>query len=110
MSVSPALKYDVVQVTKEPDKIGSIVSRYLDMETQAKADTKVLLALQAEIFGVMGQSKLTPAEYKIIFKRHFKYESWNQIRHGMNYSERAVFSLYKSALDKIDLILCSKMQ
>ena len=103
-SINAVLKDEVVQASKEHDKMGSLVAKIVDLENEVNADIDKLVDLRTslleEIKNVLGQGTV---EFNVIYLKYFVYKRQCEISYLINYTRQAVGEIEKRALKKLEL-------
>jgi hypothetical protein len=102
-SISAVLKDEVVQSSKQSDKVASCVAKIIDLETEVNELTDRLIdtreMLLKEITRILGHGAV---EFKVIYLKYFKYERQGDICSVMHYTRESVRQIEMRALKKLE--------
>lgn len=95
---------DRVQSSHNPDKIGQIVARKIDLEAETLDEIELLLDKQGEIEDVLRE--LHNPDYALLLQYHYiRGLTWDAISDKMHYSTRWILTLHGRALEEIDKLI-----
>lgn len=101
-SINAVLKDEVVQASKQHDKMGSLVAKIVDLEKEVDSDVDRLVdmrtSLLEEIKKILGQGTV---EFNVIYLKYFVYKRQCDISDLINYTRQAVGEIEKRALKKL---------
>lgn len=103
-SISSDMSQERVQSTKQPDKIGGIVAKIVDLDNQINAEIDQFVDLKKEI-----RDKITtlesPDERLILQDRYLNFLTWEHIAETLNFSTQWVYEIHKRALHSFEKCL-----
>lgn len=95
---------DRVQSSHNPDKIGQIVAKKLDLESDALDEIDLMLDKMYEVEAVL--RKLHNPDYAQLLQYHYiRGMTWDAISDKMHYSKRWIQTLHGRALDEVNKII-----
>lgn len=95
---------DRVQSSHNPDKIGQIVAKKLDLEADALDEIDLMLDKMYEVEAVL--RKLHNPDYAQLLQYHYiRGMTWDAISDKMHYSKRWIQTLHGRALDEVNKII-----
>ena len=104
--ITPEMSSDRVQSSHPPDKLGLLVARKVDLETQCMEEITRAFDTMNEIEYVI--DLVEPVGYqRLLQKKYIKGETWERISEELYYSYQWIYVLHKRALAKVDKILAS---
>lgn len=103
ISVTSVLKDDVVSGGGTGDKVGTIVSKIVDMENELDREIDKLVDLKREVMSVIDQ--LEPTKCEILYKRYLQKKTWEKIAVETGFSYVWVCKLHGRALQDVERIL-----
>ena len=103
ISVTSVLKDDVVSGGGTGDKVGTMVSKIIDMEYELDREIDELVDLKREVMSVIDQ--LEPTKCEILYKRYFQNKTWENIAVETGFSYVWVCKLHGRALQDVERIL-----
>lgn len=103
-SITTGLKEDVVQSSGVTDKIGDTVSKIIDLQQEINDDIDSFVDLKREIMSVIDRIDDVNL-IDILYKRYFKYETWERIATEMNFTYQWVCKLHGRALQKVQQLI-----
>lgn len=103
ISVTSVLKDDVVSGGGTGDKVGTIVSKIIDMENELDREIDKLVDLKREVMSVIDQ--LEPTKCEILYKRYLQKKTWEKIAVETGFSYVWVCKLHGRALQDVERIL-----
>ena len=103
ISVTSVLKDDVVSGGGTGDKVGTIVSKIVDMEYELDREIDKLVDLKREVMSVIDQ--LEPTKCEILYKRYLQKKTWEKIAVETGFSYVWVCKLHGRALQDVERIL-----
>lgn len=104
LSITGTWKEDVVHTSGVSDKIGNTVAKIIDLQNEIDENIDKLVDLKREIMKVIDQLE-DSAMIDILYKRYFKYETWEQIALDMNFTYQWVCKLHGKALQEVKKII-----
>lgn len=102
--ITQTLKTDVVQGSKSNDKIGKIVSKIADLETELETEVKQLIDAEKKATQIIDLAP-TILEREILYRRYIQGQQWNYIAEELGYSYQWVWITHKKVLQHIDELL-----
>lgn len=103
ISVTSVLKDDVVSGSGTGDKVGTMVSKIIDMEYELDREIDKLVDLKREVMSVIDQ--LEPTKCEILYKRYLQNKTWEKIAVETGFSYVWVCKLHGRALQDVERIL-----
>lgn len=103
ISVTSVLKDDVVSGGGTGDKVGTMVSKIIDMEYELDREIDKLVDLKREVMSVIDQ--LEPTKCEILYKRYLQKKTWEKIAVETGFSYVWVCKLHGRALQDVERIL-----
>ena len=95
---------DRVQSSHNPDKIGQIVAKKLDLEADALDEIDLMLDKMYEVEAVLRE--LQNPDYAQLLQYHYiRGMTWDAISEKMHYSKRWIQTLHGRALDEVNKII-----
>lgn len=108
ISITSVLKDDVVSGGGTGDKVGTIVSKIIDMENELDQEIDKLVDLKREILSVIDQLDVNKCE--ILYKRYLQNKTWEKIAVETGFSYVWVCKLHGRALQDVERILNGESQ
>ena len=108
ISVTSVLKDDVVSGGRTEDKVGTMVSKIIDMEYELDREIDKLVDLKREVMSVIDQ--LEPTKCEILYKRYLQKKTWEKIAVETGFSYVWVCKLHGRALQDVERILNGESQ
>ena len=107
--ITPEMSSDRVQSSHPPDKLGQLVAKKVDLETQLMGEIDMALDVMNEIEAVI--DRVSPVGYQMILqKKYIEGKTWEQVAEEVCYSSPWIWVLHKRALAEVDKILASGIQ
>ena len=107
--ITPEMSSDRVQSSHPPDKLGQLVAKKVDLETQLMGEIDMALDAMNEIEAVIDQ--VPSVGYQMILqKKYIEGKTWEQVAEEVCYSSPWIWVLHKRALAEVDKILASGIQ
>ena len=104
ISVTSVLKDDSVRGGGDNgDKVGTMVSKIIDMEYELDREIDKLVDLKREVMSVIDQ--LEPTKCEILYKRYLQKKTWEKIAVETGFSYVWVCKLHGRALQDVERIL-----
>lgn len=95
---------DRVQSSHNPDKIGQLVAKKLDLEAETLDEIELLMDKMGEIEAVLEQ--LRNPDFALLLQYHYiRGMTWEAISDKMHYSTRWIQTLHGRALREIDKLI-----
>ena len=107
-SDTSVLKDDVVSGGGTGDKVGTIVSKIIDMENELDREIDKLVDLKREVMSVIDQ--LDTKKCDILYKRYLQNKTWEKIAVETGFSYVWVCKLHGRALQDVERILNGESQ
>lgn len=105
--ITTTLKHDVVSSSGSQDKVGSVVSKIIDLEAEINRAVDTFVDKKKEVSAVV--ERLQDADQlAVLYKRYFRFETWEQIACEMGYTYRNVCYIHGRALQAVEDILNKK--
>lgn len=102
--ITPEMSSERVQSSHPPDKLGQLIARKVDIQTEIMGEIDAALDSMAEIEAVINQ--IEPVGYQqILQKRYIALETWEGIAEDLSYSPQWLYVLHKRALVEVDKII-----
>lgn len=93
-----------VQSSLDPDKIGALVAKKLDMQAEIVMIMDELMDKMEEVEFVLNQ--IENPDYALILQyRYIRGLTWNAIQDRMNFSKRWILILHGRALQEVDKLI-----
>lgn len=100
VSISSDMSKERVQSTKQPDKIGSIVAKIVDLENEINAEINQFVDLKKEIRDKI--NLLTNRNQQLVLRlRYIEFLTWEQVAERMTYSVKQVFRIHGEAIKNL---------
>lgn len=107
--ITPEMSSDRVQSSHPPDKLGQLVAKKVDLETQLMGEIDNAIDVMNEIEEVI--NKVEPIGYQMILqKKYIEGKTWEQVAREVCYSSQWIWILHHRALAEVDKILASGSQ
>lgn len=100
---------EVVQTSGVSDKVGNIVAKIIDLESEINDLIDEYVDLQRECIGVI-ESLENPLQYTVLHKHYVQYKSFAEIAEEEHYSYDGIMKVKRKALEQVDAILKEKSQ
>ena len=94
---SPDLSKDVVQTSKQTDKIGSIVAKIVDLDNEITIEIDKFVDLKAEIRGRISQIE-NKDERLVLQNRYLNFMTWERLAESLDFTTQWVHEIHKRAL------------
>lgn len=98
-STTPKYESDPVQSGSTSDKIGNVICKITDLQSEINSDIDRLVNLKSKIFKQI--QELDIIEFAVLHKRYFEFKTWEIISKEMMYSERQIYRIHGEALNHI---------
>ena len=99
-SISSDMSQERVQSTKQPDKIGGIVAKIVDLENEINAEIDQFVDLKKEIRDAV--NTLSNRNEQLVLRlRYIEFLTWEQVAERMTYSLKQVFRIHGEAVKNI---------
>lgn len=105
-SITVSMEGEKVKSTPNPDKMGSAVAGYLDLEAELQLEIIQYASERQKIIGVL--QRLPNKEYKILYKKYVLMQDYQTIADSMGKSYSHVTSWHGVALAHLQKILDEK--
>lgn len=103
ISITAVMKDEVVQSSKEPDKMGTCVAKIVDLENEVNALTDRFVDLRTELLEEVKRILGTgTVEFNVIYLKYFCFKRQCEICYIINYSREAVRQIENRALKKLE--------
>ncbi|MDR1754573.1 MAG: DUF1492 domain-containing protein [Eubacterium sp.] len=94
---TPSLTGDRIGAGNPDDRVGNIVAKIVDLESEINDEISGFIELEREIRGYI--CAVSNVNYRLILqKRYINFQKWEEISDEMNYSLRRVLQLHGKAL------------
>lgn len=99
--ITQTLSSDIVQGSKDNDKIGKIVSKIADLENELDKDIEQLVIAEKEATKII---ELAPSVLgkEILYRRYIQGQQWVDIAEELGYSYQWIWHIHKKVLQHID--------
>lgn len=106
-----AIRYDTVKVQTSPvdrlaEAVGSIDEaqrRLMELDRRRRQEQERIREL------CVGCTDLDDQERYVILKRYLYREKWETVAYWMDLTDRRIFQIHGSALDKLEAFLCGQV-
>ena len=104
--ITPEMSSDRVQSSHPPDKLGQLVAKKVDLESQLIGEIAAALEVMNDIEEVISQ--VEPIGYQMILqKKYIECKTWEEVAREVCYSSQWIWVLHRRALAVVDKILAS---
>lgn len=105
--ITPTLTYDAGFGGSSQDKLGSTISKIIDLENELNDNIDSYIDIKTEILHAMQQLS-DPEEYGCLYKRYFEFKTWDQIAEELHMTSRNACNVHGKALIDFQKILEKK--
>lgn len=98
-NITVATDNERVQTSGGKDRVGGIVSKFVDAENESKKIIDEYIEKRKRIINQIDSMPQTN-HYQVLFSKYVKYKTLDQIAEEMNYSWRQVARIHGSALSE----------
>jgi len=102
--VTTTLKPDVVSNSGSQDKLGNMVAKMVDLESEINMSIDEYIDKKKEISSLIDQID-NPEQLAVLYKRYFRYEQWEQIACELHMTYRNVCYIHGRALQAVAELL-----
>lgn len=95
-SITSNISPDIVQGSKNQDRLGEAVANIIDLQNEINADIDKLISLKRKTMRMV--DKLPAPLCQLVYLRYFQFLTWEKIAEEMNYSCRQVIRLHEASL------------
>lgn len=107
MSTTVPTDREAVQTSGVSDKVGNIVAKIVDLESEINDLIDEYVDLQRFCIGVI-ESLESPLQYTVLHKHYVQYKSFAEIAEEEHYSYDGIMKVKRKALEQVDVILKEK--
>lgn len=102
-NISVSNNYDRVQTSGSKDRVGSIVVKIVDVQSEIKQIVSQYLETKSEVIHTIECISMLNF-YEVLFKRYVEYKSLEDISEEMGYSLPHIKRLHSQALNEVKKI------
>lgn len=104
LKITSSMKPDMVSGSHNQDKLGDAVARIVDLEAEINRAVDAFVDKKKEVSDVIGRIT-DPDQVAVLYKRYFRFETWEQIACEMHMTYRNVCYIHGRALQSVEAIL-----
>ena len=103
-NVTQSLDQERVQTSPQPDKIGEVVAKMVDLEEELELQRVLAENIKQEVIRTLIQLE-DPDYQKVLRLRYIDCLGWGRVIEEMSYSDRAVYYIHGRALAEVEKII-----